>query len=251
MSQLPDESGTDGADEAETRRIRHVYAARDRRPGRAVAIQRAYALLNAERRQATVRLIERLSSEARRARPTILDVGCGSGLDLADFLDRGWPAERLTGVDLVAERLSAARERCPGVTLRQVDGARLPFADGSFDVATAVTVFSSIMQADRRRALFAEMLRVVAPGGHVIVYDFVVRNPRNRDVTAMPMSRLADMAGRHPDLSIRLSPFLYLVGVASVLGPRAARTAMRVAPPTHRLSAWRRADQPERATSSR
>lgn len=226
--------------ETETQRIRDAYARRDSRAVRSTPIQHAYALLNEERRAKTLELIRQLVADEDDPHPTLLDVGCGSGLDLADLLARGWPATSLAGVDLVEQRIEAARVRCPGVTLMIVDGARLPFEDASFRIATAVTVFSSILSADARQALFAEMTRVVIPGGHVLVYDFVVRKPGNRDVLAMPLRRLLEFAGRHPDHSMRLSPFLYAVGAAGVAGPRAARAAMRLAPPTHRLSAWRR-----------
>jgi SAM-dependent methyltransferase len=244
-----DEPATNEVDAAETRRIRDVYAARDRRPVRSAGIQRAYALLNDERREVTVGLIRDLTGELGDRFPSILDVGCGGGLDLADLLGRGWPAGRLAGVDLVAERIAIAREQCPGVRLELGDGAHLPFADGSFAIATAVTVFSSILDAGRRRALFEDMTRVVAPGGHVIVYDFVIRSPRNRNVVAMPMSDLVAMASRAPDRSIRLSPFLYAVAGVSMFGSAATSVAMRLAPRTHRLSAWRRPPQAEPATS--
>jgi len=221
-------------DEAtEVERIRAAYAKRDARPPRHPAIAEAYRLINVERRARTAAMIERNGGPDLR----LIDVGCGSGLDLAAWLALGWPAERLAGVDLVAERISLARAACPGVDLRVTTGSDLPFPADSFDIATAVTVFSSILDPLVRRRLFDEMRRVVRPGGGILVYDFVIRNPRNPHVTAMTMPRLEALGGA-PLESVRLTPLIHLVASASRLGSRATRLAMAIAPRTHRLSRW-------------
>jgi hypothetical protein len=90
-----------------------------------------------------------------------------------------------------------------------------------------------------RRGLFAEMARALRPGGIVIVYDFVIRNPRNPRVVAMTGRRLAGIAGRPPDASWPVSPLLYAVGPAAMLHPALARLVGRAMPRTHRLSVWR------------
>jgi ubiquinone/menaquinone biosynthesis C-methylase UbiE len=114
----------------------------------------------------------------------------------------------------------------------------IPFPDDSVDVATAATVFSSILDPEMRMALFAEMERVVRSGGVIVVYDFVIRKPTNPHVIGMPLQRLAEL-GRPPTGSIRLSPALQAVAVATAVHPRLADLAMRLAPRTHRLSYWR------------
>ncbi len=220
---------------AEAARIRAVYGERDRAKPRGGAIAEAYRRLNAERLDRMRALVERLFPAER---PCLLDVGCGAGYDLSRWLEAGWPPERLAGTDLVAARLDVAAAACPGVALRLTDGEHLPFDDGSFDVATAVTVFSSILDPEMRQTLFREMERVVKPGGAILVYDFVVRKPTNPHVLGMSMRRLTEL-GRRPSGSWRLSPLLQLVALASVAGSRAADLAMRLAPPTHRLSYWR------------
>jgi hypothetical protein len=82
------------------------------------------------------------------------------------------------------------------------------------------------------------MRRVVRPGGTVLIYDFVVRNPRNRDVLPMTTERIADL-GVSPDQAIVLTPLIHAVAAASLLGRRAASLAMRIAPRTHRIWVWR------------
>jgi ubiquinone/menaquinone biosynthesis C-methylase UbiE len=223
-----------GADSTETERIRAAYRERDRRPARHAAIAEAYRLVSIER----LALMEREITEAVGAAPRLLDVGCGTGTDLASWLERGWPPDRLAGVDLVEDRIAVARARCPGVDLRVTSGAQLPFESGAFDVATAGTVFSSILDPSVRRQLFAEMRRVVRNGGAVLVYDFVVRKPGNHDVVAMSAQRMADL-GEPPEASIAMTPLIQVVAVASLLGRRAAALAMRTMPRTHRLWRWR------------
>jgi ubiquinone/menaquinone biosynthesis C-methylase UbiE len=228
---MPDQLGDDEI--VEIGRIRSAYAERDRQPARHRAITAAYRLVNADRRARMQALIERVSGNDRR----ILDVGCGGGQDLAHWLDLGWPAEGLAGVDLVARRIDQARQHSPGIDFRVTSGSDLPFPDDSFDLVTAVTVFSSILDPDVRRRVFREMQRVVRPSGSVLVYDFVIRNPRNHDVVAMTPSRVAAMAGRTAEYD-RITPLIHLVAVATLLGDRATAIAMRIAPRTHRLWRW-------------
>jgi hypothetical protein len=106
-----------------------------------------------------------------------------------------------------------------------------------FDAATAVTVFSSILDPAVRRVLFREMERLIRPGGLVVVYDFVIRKPTTADVRGLSLDRLADL-GLPPTGPRRLSPLLQLVAAAEMLHPRLGDLAMRLAPRTHRLSWW-------------
>ncbi|HYL39755.1 MAG TPA: class I SAM-dependent methyltransferase, partial [Candidatus Binatus sp.] len=223
----------DREDPTEVERIRAVYAERDRAAGRRhPAIGLAYGRLATERRAATLALL-REGAPAPRGR--IVDVGCGSGSDLRHLRSSGWDADCLAGVDLVEDRVERARAACPGVDIRLAEGASLPFRTASFDAATAVTVLSSVRAPGMRRAIFAEMGRIVRPGGLIVVYDFVVRKPTNTAVVAMPLRRLAEL-GRPPDGSIRLSPLLQLVAAGELLGPRVGATVAAIAPRTHRLS---------------
>ncbi len=122
----------------------------------------------------------------------VLEIGCGTGHWLRRMLDWGVGAQRLAGVDLLAERIAAARALCPApVTLQQADASRLPFACGEFDLVLQSTVFSSILDPAVRRAVAAEMLRVLAEGGVILWYDTAVPNPRNRDVRPVPAREVA------------------------------------------------------------
>ena len=108
---------------------------------------------------------------------TIADVGCGAGQWLEEYVRWGAQPGRLHGIDLLSERVAAASARLPDADLRTGDARYLPWPDASFDLVTQFTVFSSVLDAAVRRAIAAEMLRVLRPGGRILWYDCRYSNP--------------------------------------------------------------------------
>ncbi len=88
---------------------------------------------------------------------TLLDVGCGGGLDAVAFAARGWSVE---GVDLSPEQVRLARER--GVEASVADAGRLPFPDDSFDAVTSLWLHTDV---DSWPSVVQEVERVLRPGG--------------------------------------------------------------------------------------
>jgi len=96
----------------------------------------------------------------------VLEVAVGTGLNLPFY-----PADvTLTGIDLSDRMLDLARRRGRPATLRQADAHALPFADGSFD--TVVCTFGLCAIPDVEAAV-TEMVRVLRPGGRLILVDHV------------------------------------------------------------------------------
>ena len=95
-----------------------------------------------------------------------LDVGTGAGA-LAFALA---PLVReVVGVDRVPELLALARERAPkNVELVEADATKLPFDDGSFDLAGTLR---TLHHAARPELIVAELARVTRAGGRVLVVD--------------------------------------------------------------------------------
>ena len=93
----------------------------------------------------------------------VLDVGCGPGALTAELVRRLGPDE-VSAVEPSAPFAAAARQRLPGVDIRQAAAEQLPFADGTFDVALAQLVVH--FMADPVAGL-REMGRVTRPGGVV------------------------------------------------------------------------------------
>ncbi len=68
---------------------------------------------------------------------TVLDVGCGHGVILAEVP----PSSRRVGLDYSIDRLKVAQEQVPGALLVRGDMARLPFRDGVFDTILMAGVY--------------------------------------------------------------------------------------------------------------
>jgi len=100
----------------------------------------------------------------------VLEVAIGTGLNLGLYPD----GIRLTGVEWSPAMLEHARRRAGelgrAVDLREADAEALPFPDASFD--TVVCTLSLCAIPDDQRAV-AEMIRVLLPGGRLLLLDHV------------------------------------------------------------------------------
>ncbi len=117
---------------------------------------------------------ERAATLAERVRAFVqprgderaLDAGTGAGalaLALAPLV------REVVGIDVVSELLALARERAPkNAEFVEADATKLPFDDGSFDLAGTLR---TLHHAARPELILAELARVTRPGGHVVVAD--------------------------------------------------------------------------------
>jgi len=121
----------------------------------------------------------------------ILEVGCGNGHWLREFIKWGAQPENLAGIDLLPDRIAqASRLSAPGVLLTCGSASQLDFADGSFDIVLQATVFTSILDSELKMQLAREMIRVLKPNGVVLWYDFRFNNPRNPDVRGIERAEI-------------------------------------------------------------
>jgi SAM-dependent methyltransferase len=185
-------------DEAD--RIREAYAHRARRGAddRYGLDDRANLFLFQHRERALLELLRRhalIPLDDKR----VLDIGCGNGAVLRDFVRYGARPELLDGIDLLPERIDAARERsAPGMRLSLGDATDLPYPAGHFDIALTFTVLSSILDEQTRRRVADEAMRVLRRGGTLIFYDFTW-NPTNPDVRGVGAR---DLRSLFPDCDI-------------------------------------------------
>jgi SAM-dependent methyltransferase len=92
----------------------------------------------------------------------IVDVGTGTGAGAFSLAQR-FPDAEIVGVDLSGAMLEQARRNTPEelrgrISFEQADASALPFADGSFDLASHANMIP----------FFDEVARVIAPGGHAL-----------------------------------------------------------------------------------
>jgi SAM-dependent methyltransferase len=92
---------------------------------------------------------------------SVLDLGCGAGIPSTRLLAERF---RVTGVDISAAQVAAARRNVPLATFLQADLAALEFAAGSFD---GIAAFYSISHVPREEHahVFARIARWLRPGG--------------------------------------------------------------------------------------
>jgi SAM-dependent methyltransferase len=93
----------------------------------------------------------------------VLDAACGTGRHLAYLAARG---HSVIGTDISPQMMDKAREKVPAADLRLGDLRRLPLADAE---AGAIVCALALDHVDDLRAAYAELGRVVAPGGPVVV----------------------------------------------------------------------------------
>ena len=114
-----------------------------------------------------------------RSGERVLDLGCGAGTDTLVAAQMVGPGGRVTGIDMTPEmldraRASAAEMGLDNVELVEGEVESLPFASESFDVVISNGVIDLIPD---KESVFAEIHRVLRPGGRIQIADVTLQRP--------------------------------------------------------------------------
>jgi arsenite methyltransferase len=111
-----------------------------------------------------------------RAGETVLDIGCGAGMDLLLAGRRVGPAGKAIGVDMTVAMIERASASARALGLAQVeirrgDATSLPLESASVDVVISNGVLNLVPEKERA---FAEIVRVLKPGGRLQLGDILL-----------------------------------------------------------------------------
>ena len=106
------------------------------------------------------------------AGPDILDLGCGTGLELGYYFETV-PSARITCVDLSPGMLEVLRRKFPDRALTLIAGSYfdLPFEEGAFDAAVSVESLHHFTK-DEKIPLYTKVRNALKPEGYYILTDY-------------------------------------------------------------------------------
>jgi ubiquinone/menaquinone biosynthesis C-methylase UbiE len=138
---------------------------------------------------------------------TVLDLGSGAGVDAFLAAREVGPTGRVIGVDMTPAMLDRARANARKIEAHNVEFRlgeieQLPVADNSVDVIISNCV---INLSPDKPAVFAEAMRVLRPGGRVVVSDLVLLENLPKDIESSVTAYVGCVAGAsHRDAYLRL-----------------------------------------------
>jgi len=162
-----------------------------------------------ERQRVMLRLFAHDLGWQNLANLKLIEVGCGSGGNLLEFLRFGFSPQNIVGIELLSERAKLARRILPvDLVVHAGDANSVDIIPESQDVVFQSVVFSSLLKNDFQHVLADRMWTWVKPGGGVLWYDFIYNNPANLDVCGVPVKRIRELfpAGKMIVRRVTLAP---------------------------------------------
>jgi len=160
----------------------------------------------------------------------VLDLGSGAGLDAFLAARQVGPEGKVIGVDMTPEMIARARENARKVGVEHVEFRQgrlesLPVADGSVDAVTSNCVINLVPD---KRAVFDEVVRVLKPGGRIVVSDIMLEGRLPSAVESSILAWVGCIAG-----ALQRSEYLEIVARAGLRDVRVLRDVDYLAAATH------------------
>jgi ubiquinone/menaquinone biosynthesis C-methylase UbiE len=207
---------TAGSSNAEEARIRAAYAKRQKDDARYSYFNMGNLFEKQERERRLLTLLKRYDLAPFHTKK-ILEVGCGTGSQLREFIKWGARPENITGIDLLVDRVAEARYLCPeAVRIVYGNAVELACPDATFDLVVQSTVFTSVLDTSMKQQIASEMLRVVKDDGHILWYDYHANNPWNPDVQGVKRREISQL---FPNCRIKLQRITLVPPLVRLLAP--------------------------------
>jgi len=125
----------------------------------------------------------------------LLDLGCGTGLELEYYLPRN-PSATVTGMDLSQGMLDALRRKFPDRAIRLIRGSyfEIPFGTECFDAAVSVESLHHFTK-EAKIPLYTKLHRALKPGGYFILTDFFSLTDAEEQACFAELARLKEEQG--------------------------------------------------------
>ncbi|MGX8692579.1 MAG: class I SAM-dependent methyltransferase [Clostridia bacterium] len=129
----------------------------------------------------------------------VLDLGCGTGLELGYYFD-AVPAARITGIDLAPGMLDMLRRKFPGRSLTLIAGSYfdIPFDACAFDAAVSVESLHHFTR-EEKIPLYEKVRKALKPGGYLILTDYFAASDEEERFHRAELLRLKKEQGIHDD----------------------------------------------------
>jgi SAM-dependent methyltransferase len=153
----------------------------------------AIYMINQEKERVFIKWLKKIDlSEIQNLR--LLEIGCGGGQNLLQFIRLGFSPNLLVGNELLSERVESAKKKLPNdLKIIEGDALKVDLPSDYYDIVFQSMVFSSILNKEFKFALAQKMWNLVKPGGGILWYDFIYDNPKNPDVKGIPFSEVREL----------------------------------------------------------
>lgn len=120
----------------------------------------------------------------------ILDLGCGTGLELKEYFEIN-PTAKVTGIDLSPEMLNALREKFPHKEMNLILGSYfdVPFGENEFDCAMSVESLHHFSK-EEKVPLYKKLRAALKDGGYFILTDYFAASEDQEDALRQELMKI-------------------------------------------------------------